>query len=122
VDLDGDGEPDLIIGSRKKPALIAVSGKTGKVLWLFRGRPLPSGVNDLSGLKSVGEVYQDAPLIGRPVVAASGGETAKIVGCFSSPGENYRRADNTSLAAPEQTWLEAVSGKTGASIWRYALP
>jgi hypothetical protein len=25
------------------------------------------------------------------------------------------------VATPEQTWLEAVSGKTGAAIWRYAL-
>ncbi len=122
VDLDGDGEPDLIFASRKKPVLLAVSGKTGALLWRYRGRPWPAGAKDLDGLTSGGS-YDDSPAIGRPVIASSAaGDPPKIIGCFSSSVETYRRKDNTTVQAPEQTWLEAVSGKTGAAIWRYTFP
>jgi serine/threonine protein kinase len=122
VDLDGDGEPDLIFGSRSKPAIIAISGKTGALLWWFRGRPLPADAKDLAGLKPTTFSGQDAPVIGRPIVAPSpNSEPSKVIACFSSPGETYRRADNSTVNAPEQTWLEAVSGKTGATVWRYAM-
>ncbi len=122
VDLDGDGEPDFVFGSRKHPALIAVSGKTGKVLWQFRARPLPDGAKDLTGLKPALSSTQDSPIIGRPVIVpAAGSGKSKIVACFSSSGENFQRSDKSNVAAPEQTWLEAVSGKTGQSIWRYRI-
>jgi hypothetical protein len=122
LDLDGDGEPDFVIGSRTHPVLIAVSGKTGKVLWQFRARPLPDGAKDFAGLKPGFSSTQESPVIGRPVVMpAAGSGEAKIVACFSSPGENFQRSDKSNVGAPEQTWLEAVLGKTGQSVWRYRL-
>ncbi len=40
VDLDGDGTPDLIWAGHRTASLIAVSGKSGKVLWCHRGRTI----------------------------------------------------------------------------------
>ena len=34
IDLDRDGEIDMVIASREEAWLLAVSGRTGKVLWL----------------------------------------------------------------------------------------
>ena len=45
ADLDGDGEPDLLFSSRWVPGLMAVSGKTGKVLWYHTtSPPVPESV------------------------------------------------------------------------------
>ena len=45
VDLHHDGDRALIFASRTKPALVAVSAKTGEVVWLFRGRTKVPGID-----------------------------------------------------------------------------
>ena len=119
ADLDGDGAADLIFASRKRSALIAVSSKTGKVLWLLRGRPKPSGVDDVSRLQTFLD-YNESPVIGRPVTGkVDGEEMARVVGCFASGGETFKVEGGNNVSAPAQSWLEAVSGQSGQSLWRY---
>jgi serine/threonine protein kinase len=121
VDLNHDGDADLIFASRQKPALIAASGKTGKILWLFRGRTKLSGRDDLADLPPLYREAEAGPVIGRPIVEQNGDEDATIVACFSSPGETFKTKDGKYVTADDQNWLEAVSVKTGRSIWRYPL-
>jgi serine/threonine protein kinase len=119
ADLDGDGAADLIFASRKRSALIAVSGKTGKVLWLLRGRPKPRGVDDVSRLQPFLD-YNESPVIGQPVTGkVDGDETARVVGCFASGGETFKVEGGNNVSAPAQSWLEAVSGRKGRPLWRY---
>ena len=53
---------------------------------------IPASLCNLTGLKTNGAVYGEAPLIGRPLVAASAGdEPAKIIGAFSASSETLCR-------------------------------
>ena len=121
IDLDHDGDADLILASRERPALIAVSGKTGKLLWFFHGRTKLTGRNDLADLPPLYRGEETGPVVGRPIVEQHGDDGATIVACFSSPGETFKTKEGKLTTAEDQNWLEAVSGKTGRSIWRYML-
>src|SRR5262249_44237956 len=116
-DLDGDGVPDLVWASRDSepagvpfqavsgerasvPFLLAVSGKDGSVLWCFRppvDRPTewrvvcPPLADDVDG-------------DGQP----------DVIAVFDRVVE-----DNNTQLAWVRPWVEAISGRTGRSLWRY---
>ncbi|MCY3017972.1 MAG: protein kinase [Planctomycetota bacterium] len=92
-DLDGDGVGDLVWGCRSTATLWAVSGK---------------GTADKKG--KVLWCFQAGPgtTVGSPAVADVDGDgTPDLIAAFTD--------------GPETAWLEAVSGKTGKSLWRYPL-
>ncbi len=111
-----DGDDTIIFGSRRLPALIAVSAKMGKVLWMFRGLPTVDGVKDPTHLHSL-QNSNLSPVIGKPVVALGGEGGPMVLAAFFSTGESFQ-ADGKYITAEQQIWLEAVSGKTGKSLWR----
>ncbi|HEV3417431.1 MAG TPA: protein kinase, partial [Pirellulales bacterium] len=114
-----EAESVVILGSRRRPALIAVSAATGKVLWMFRGLPTVEGVKDPSHLHPVVNSNL-APVIGKPVVAKSGDGDPIVLAAFFSSGEVFQ-ADGEYVNADQQIWLEAVSAKTGKSLWRRSI-
>jgi serine/threonine protein kinase len=116
-DLDGDGVGDLVFLSRNSPSLLAVSGRTGAVLWWHRARPeLPAGstwTEILPGESLTGFV------VGYPAVADLNGDgTADYVVCIRSEGDPHRTASGARVRTEASSWVEAVCGKTGASLWQ----
>jgi outer membrane protein assembly factor BamB len=117
-DLDGDGTRDLIVASRTSPSLLAISGKDGHVLWSFRGRPAPAG--------APGKLHpRDAAagaVVGEPaLVDVNGDGTPDVVVCFASSGETFTTETGQEVRTGPQAWVEAVSGKTGTSLWRHSV-
>jgi tRNA A-37 threonylcarbamoyl transferase component Bud32/outer membrane protein assembly factor BamB len=108
-DLDGDGIPDLVWMSRRQAAVLALSGKDGKVLWCWKG-PAPRLAPDsrfhqesaCSGLVLGIAVVPDGEGPGIPVL---------VVTCASQ--------EQGDQSVPR--WVEALSGGTGKSLWRYDL-
>jgi outer membrane protein assembly factor BamB/predicted Ser/Thr protein kinase len=133
-DLDGDGVRDLVWASRTSPSLWAVSGagtadQKGKELWWFRAHPkLPEDLADTEGRWS--PRFGKGRVVGQPVTADLEGValdvdqdgTPDIVATFESRGEAFEVAEpRKQVITQPQKWIEAVSGKTGKSLWRYSL-
>jgi outer membrane protein assembly factor BamB len=108
-DLDGDGVPDLVWGSRRQAAVLALSGKDGRVLWCFQGPPPKLGPNNpfADERAATGVVLGVAAL---PDVDGDG--IPDLVAAFTS----QEQADGS---VPR--WVEALSGRTGKSLWRHDL-
>ena len=116
VDLDGDGIPDLIWGSRTVAALAAVSGKSGKLLWYHKCRAALSGglrEEEIQSRQSSSNL-PTGNVIGKPLLAEAGGKN--IVVSVFAVYQQPNLVDNLS-----QLWLEAIDAATGATIWRRQL-
>jgi outer membrane protein assembly factor BamB/tRNA A-37 threonylcarbamoyl transferase component Bud32 len=138
-DLDGDGTPDLVWASRRTsyghvpfervwesgPAasLLAVSGKTGKVLWWYRARPeLPPEI-DAKKITSFLGSFPGA-VVGQPVVADVDGDgTPDLVATFQFKGGwvSRDRERREQRAIKGQISVAAVSGRTGKRLWYFPL-
>jgi hypothetical protein len=118
-DLDGAG--DLVWASRTSTSLLAVSGRSGKVLWWFWGRPaLPAGVDEKQ-IQNRQPLF-DQKVIGQPVVADVDGDgKPDFIAAFASSQEQVLLKGRFIQSGP-QVWVEAVSGRSGLSLWRYNLP
>jgi serine/threonine protein kinase len=107
-DLDGDGVPDLVWVSRRQAAVLALSGKDGGVLWCFQA---PSHLEPDS--RYAGERASTGTVVGTPAVTDvdDDGIPDLVVTCAAQ-----KQADGN-----EPRWVEALSGRTGASLWRHDL-
>jgi hypothetical protein len=128
-DLDGDGVRDLVWASRTSASLLALAGagtadKKGKQLWRFRAQPdVPVGV-DVDEVRLLPTGNGSSSVVGLPAIADVDGDgTPDVIATFMSerdvwqlPGPQPRN-----IPAPPQRWIEAVSGRTGKSLWRYNL-
>lgn len=116
ADLNGDGHGDVILLSRSKPSLVAVSGKSGTVLWWHRARPpLPHNHPLTEGRWTS---TRASTVLGQPtMVHVDDDGTSDVVCCFLSDGETFRTASGTSVASGPRCWIEAVSGSTGETLW-----
>jgi tRNA A-37 threonylcarbamoyl transferase component Bud32/outer membrane protein assembly factor BamB len=108
-DLDDDGTPDLVWTSSRQAALVALSGKDGRVLWCWQAAPPKLPPN--SGFNA--EHASTGIVLGPPAVVDvdNDGRPDLIVTCAQQAG-----ADG---AVPR--WVEALSGRTGKSLWRFDL-
>ena len=97
-DINGDGQPDVMIACRKQTVLLAFNGKTGSLLWYYHAggtsvikttlhKPIPLGDIDSDNVADFGCMFYT-----------------------SDSGKKPRR------------WMDAVSGKTGKRIWRRSMP
>ncbi len=121
LDLDGDGTPDLIWASRSTASLVAVSGKSGKVLWCHRSQTtLPEGL-DKSNIQAHFLSFTET-VEGQPLMAEIDGR--KIVMAINFvQGEQYvTKNDLKWISPPPQLWLDAVDATTGETVWRRLLP
>ncbi len=120
VDLDGDGTPDLIWASCSNASLVAVSGKSGKLLWChecraalpgkFRAEEIQCRFGPISGT-----------VVGEPLLAEGGGK--KIVAAlFALDMEMIVTKSGKWVQGGRQLWLEALNAQTGEPLWRRPLP
>jgi outer membrane protein assembly factor BamB len=115
LDLNGDGTRDLVWASRTSASLVAVSGKDGKPLWWFLGHAAPQSDS------RTGESSDQGRVLGLPATAEIDGDsTPDLIACFLSSGERYR-TENGVAHTGARAWVEAVSGRTGKSLWRHDL-
>lgn len=115
-DLNGDGAQDVICAGRHQAWLMAVSGKDGSLLWFSpKGEDLKVAPENrwltpmTSGLLGEPIIDHDCDKDGvNDVIATLIDVTPKLV--RSSGGQIIARS-----------WVEAVSGKTGKTLWTYEL-
>jgi outer membrane protein assembly factor BamB len=116
--LAADGS-DLIWASGRSSVLLALSGRSGKVLWRYRARPpLPAGVDETQ-VQWEPNQSQRGRILGRPVRADLDGRPVFFVR-FAHFGEDYRLRGQQART-PTQHWIEAVSGQTHQRLWRWQL-
>jgi outer membrane protein assembly factor BamB len=108
-DFNGDGVPDLVWMSRRQAAVLALSGKDGKVLWCWQGPPRKLAPD--SHLRQ--ERASTGVVVGAAVVPDGEGPGLPMLVATCALQE---QADGS---VPR--WVEALSGRTGKSLWRYEL-
>ncbi len=118
VDVDGDGVGDLLCAGRHQAWLMAVSGADGSVLW-FAPRS-----EQLFEPQPEGGQYRQAEIrsavLGEPAISCdcnNDGISDPIAVC-ADIGANPSIQQSRYAC---RRWVEAVSGKTGETIWRYDL-
>jgi hypothetical protein len=104
-DLDGDGVPDLVWACRHQAALLAVSGREGKLLWTFRPAGAGSKGATAKGTVCGAPAWHDVDRDGLPDLVVT-----FLHGRFWFPSKS-----------PPRRWIEAVSGRTGESLWTHDL-
>ncbi len=119
IDADGDGQLDLIMAARHQAWLAAISVNTGQVLWVAaRGR-------DVTEVIARADSFPNSPVISSvlsdPIMDhdCDGDGTPDIVAIFA---EMEASTDLNSSRPTVKYWMEAISSKTGNTIWRYDVP
>jgi serine/threonine protein kinase/outer membrane protein assembly factor BamB len=109
LDLDGDGIRDLVWASRDSSSLLAVSGRSGEVLWWHFSLP-QAGKENAIALQGSGGLNW---VVGEPAVVELPGQPGPcLIGTFAATAYGPFRT---------QQWVEAVAGRTGEPLWRYDL-
>jgi tRNA A-37 threonylcarbamoyl transferase component Bud32 len=103
-DLDGDGTRDLVFAFKSVPAMLAVSGKDGRRLW----------VNPLSGPGDEPPPRPGYVFGPQPVQADSDGDgVSDLFAVFSTTDDQDRTKEERSI--------RAVSGRSGRTLWSHDL-
>jgi hypothetical protein len=110
-DLDGDGTGDLVWACRAWPALLALSGADGHVLWLLRVRPEAS---------SAGAPGPKGGVVDEPLATDVNGDgTPDLVTLFSvQKGDGNLPPNAPAGTVSSDLSVEAVSGRDGRVLWR----
>jgi serine/threonine protein kinase/outer membrane protein assembly factor BamB len=119
IDVNQDGVGDLIAAAQHQSWLMAVSGADGSLLWFApRGEQLASTKSHLPA--SYTNAYRSA-VLGEPLLTADLDEDKVpelIVTMLDVPTASSMQGQ----ALKCDRWIEAISGATGKTVWRYELP
>ena len=120
-DLNGDGELDLICAGRHQAWLMAISGKDGAILW-FAGRGADLKVPPQSNRPFYMQDPHASTVIGQPLCDrdCDGDGIHDVIATFGDVGADPVRLTGDQVVG--KYWVEAVSGKSGQTIWTYELP
>ncbi len=119
LDVDGDGAGDLVCAGRHQAWLMAISGQGGGVLWIApRGTEVkePRRRDWQSRLGNVRSSVLERPLVGPD---CDGDGVPELIATFVDIPENPPVRQNR---VSGRCWVEAVSGKTGKTVWTCELP
>jgi outer membrane protein assembly factor BamB len=111
-DLDGDGFGDLVFGVQFRPELVAISGKDGSALWRHRARAQPADARfDWGGRGSSG-------LLAEPLFRDVDGDgLPDVLTAVTCEDLELRFPDGRVERPPAEVLIQAVSGRTGKTIW-----
>jgi outer membrane protein assembly factor BamB len=128
-----DGDRVLVWASRTTPSLLGVSWNTGRILWWHRAWPdLPPGTDPAHADRHEVPGTPPAPfhnyhrgrVVGEPLVSDIDG-TPAVVATFAADGEWFWAGDGRGgggmKTTEPQEWVEAVSCRTGETLWRHPL-
>jgi outer membrane protein assembly factor BamB/predicted Ser/Thr protein kinase len=119
VDVDGDGALDLVCAGRHQAWLMAISGKGTGVLWMApRGEQVtqPRRKDWQSRIHHVTSAALERPLLGPD---CDGDGVPELIATFVDIPANPPVQQNR---VSGRCWVEALSGKTGETVWKYELP
>ncbi len=115
-DLDGDGTGDVIFFSGKAAAIVALSGRDGSMLWIFRASDDGSG-------GPAGDDFADFGRVLRSVVGSTAGEPAVI----DVDGDGTMdliatvRLSEAFQNRPGKWLVLGISGRSGRRLWSHAI-
>lgn len=115
VDLDDDGIGDVLCAGVCQAWVLAVSGATGDVLWCAaRG----ADVVDTDVARGLFGPHASSTVLGRPEVIedVDGDGSVDLLATFLD------RRDGSPQPASVERWVEVMSGATGQTLWRFAIP
>ena len=112
-DLNGDGDADLVWASRHADRVVAISGKDGQVLWLatLGKTPARPDADKPPGSGQTGADRATTSVLAAPPVFAGDLNADGI------PDLVATAADPSSEAGGVRRWVEALSGRTGETLW-----
>ena len=120
VDIDGQGAPDLIVAGRHQAWLMALGGDDGRILWFApRGHDLAIPApppNVYSYDRGIESAVVGTPIFGHDVNADG---TPDVIATLMDVGDKSRIRGERYQA---RCWVEAISGKTGETLWSYDVP
>ena len=120
LDIDSRGLGDLIVAGRHQAWLMAISGDDGKMLWFApRGHDLAQAATQ-AGNVAAGEGVHSA-VLGDPIVGpdCDADGTPDVIATIADIGPQPTLVRNRYVA---KCTVEAISGRTGQSIWSYVIP
>jgi hypothetical protein len=118
TDLNGDGTGDLLMAARHQAWLLALSGTNGQVLW-FASR----GTDVKSKDPNAYPAYTARALSGvwgTPLQHDCNGDG--VLDVVATLFDLVDRTQSSSSQHQVKSWVEAISGKDGQTLWSYELP
>lgn len=114
IDLDLDGEIDVVMASREEAWVLAISGRTGKVLWLATRMADSERDQPTSSPNAAVRSATIAPPLNAGDLNAD--KVPDLITMFASIGAFDLNAGGPDYV-PSKRWIEAISGKTGETLW-----
>ncbi len=119
LDVNGDGQLDLIFAARHQAWIAAISGETGQVLWLAaRGRDVIEVVSPTGSFQTppiISSVLND-PILDHDCDHDGVPDIVAIL------AETQANADPNAGRPVVRYWIEAISSCSGQTIWRFDIP
>jgi outer membrane protein assembly factor BamB/predicted Ser/Thr protein kinase len=116
-DLNGDGAKDLVCAARHQAWLLAISGSDGKLLWFA-----PRGQDLQAAPQNRWPMTVTSAVLGECIVDhdCDGDGVPDVIATLADAGPSAVYLAGDQLAA--RLWVEALSGKSGQTLWKYELP
>jgi hypothetical protein len=122
LDINSDGNEDLILATRHQACLLGVDGTSGALLWVAaRGSELQEEAESKRSFSRWDETQ--STVIGLPEFAGDLNEdgVADVIATFAMYSARSPQIDSLGQVHAAR-WVEAISGRTGETIWRYDIP
>lgn len=119
MDVNGDGVGDIVCAARHQAWMMAISGTGDDVLW-FTARGREFAETSGGAPPAIGDRTTHGSVLYPPLVCGDIDEDGMRDFIVSLVDLDVKFAGGRSASAGER-WLEAISSRTGQSLWRYDL-